>query len=79
MAWPLRLRAMSFAIIVAVVLTESAVALIPIGAALCIFTHTNIAHVFRILATIAVAFALVIAIHGDLGRQGYRRWWRQRA
>ena len=79
MAWPLKLRAASFVIVIGVVLMESALALIPIGAALCIFTHTNIAHVFRILATIAVAFALVIAIHGDLGRQGYRRWWRQRA
>jgi len=79
MTWPLKLRAMSFAIVIAVVLTESAVALIPIGVALCIFTHTNIAHVFRILATSAFAFAIVIAIHGDLGRQGYRKWWRQRA
>ena len=79
MTWPLKLRAMSFAIVIAVVLTESAVALIPIGVALCIFTHTNIAHVFRIFAMIAFAFALVIAIHGDLGRQGFRKWWRQRA
>ncbi len=79
MAWPLKLRATSFAIVIAVVLTESAVALIPIGVALCIFTHTDIAHVFRVLAMIAVVFALVIAIHGDLGRQGYRKWWRQRA
>ena len=41
MAWPLKLRATSFAIVIAVVLTESAVALIPIGVALCIFAHTD--------------------------------------
>ncbi len=79
MAWPLKLRAMSFAIVIGVVLMEVAVALIPIGIALCFFAKMDPARVFRTLAMIGVTIALAIAIHGDRGRQGYRRWWRQRA
>ena len=79
MGWPLKLRAMSFVIIVGVVLLESAVALIPIGIAMCLFGKMGPAHVFRALAMIGFTLALVIATYGDFGRQGYRKWWRQRA
>jgi len=79
MAWPLRLRATSFVIVIGVVLMEAAIALIPIGIALCIFTRIDAARVFRDLAMVAFAISIAIAIHGDLGRQGYRKWWRLRA
>jgi hypothetical protein len=79
MAWPLKLRATSFVIIIGVVLMESAIALLPIGIALCLFARMDAAHVIRDLTLAAVAVALTIAIHGDLGRQGYRKWWRLRA
>ena len=79
MAWPLRLRATSFFIVIGVVLMESAIALIPIGIALCYFASMDIVRVFRDLTMVAFAVAIAIAIHGDLGRQGYRRWWRLRA
>jgi hypothetical protein len=79
MAWPLKLRATSFVIVVGVVLLESAIALIPIGIALCLFGRMDAARVIRDLTMVAFAVALAIAIHGDLGRQGYRKWWRQRA
>ena len=79
MAWPLRLRATSFVIVTGVVLIEAAVALIPIGVALCLFTKMDGARVFRDLAMAAFAIAFATAIHGDLGRQGYRKWWRLRA
>jgi hypothetical protein len=75
-AWPLKLRATSFVVVVGVVLMESAIALIPIGIALCIFTGIDAARVFRALAIVAFGVAIAIAIHGDLGRQGYRKWWR---
>ena len=78
MGWPPKLRAMSFGIVIGVVLLESAVVLIPIGIALCLFGKMDPARVFRVLATIGFALALAIAIHGDLGRQGYRKWWRVR-
>jgi hypothetical protein len=79
MGWPLKLRATSFVIVIGVVLMEAAIALLPIGLALCIFAHIDIARVCRDLAIVAFAFALATAIHGDLGRQGYRKWWRLRA
>ena len=79
MAWPLRLRVTSFLIVVGVVAMESAIALVPIGVALCYFAGLDAMRAVRILAPIALAIALAIAIHGDLGRQGYRKWWRSRA
>jgi len=79
MAWPMRFRAMSFVIVLGVVLMESALALMPIGVALCYFGAMKAGQTLRILAPIAGAIALAIAIHGDLGRQGYRKWWRSRA
>lgn len=79
MAWPLKLRATSFVIVIGVVLMESAFALIPIGIALCFFAKMDAVRVFRDLAMVAFAVAIAIAVHGDLGRQGYRKWWRLRA
>ena len=79
MAYPAKLRAMSFVITVGVVLMESAIALLPIGIALCYFANMEAARVFRGLAMIALSVSIAIAIHGDLGRQGYRKWWRLRA
>jgi hypothetical protein len=79
MAWPFRLRATSFAIVIGVVLMESALLLLPIGIALCLFARMDAGRVFRNLAIVAFAIAIAIAIHGDLGRQGYRKWWRLRA
>ena len=77
MAWPLKLRAKSFVIVTGVVLVESAVALVPLGIALCLLAKMDPARVFRTLATIGFVIALAIAIYGDLGRQGYRKWWRR--
>ena len=79
MAWPLRLRVTSFVVTFGVVMMESATALLPIGIALCLLTKMNTARVVRDLAMLAFLAALAIAIHGDLGRQGYRKWWRLRA
>jgi hypothetical protein len=79
MAWPLKLRAASFVIVIGVVLMESALALIPIGIALCYLAGMDAAGVFRDLAMVAFAVAIAISIHGDLGRQGYRKWWRLHA
>ena len=71
MAWPLRLRTMSFVIVIGVVMMEAAIALIPIG--------VDAMRVVRNLSALAFAISIAIAIHGDLGRQGYRKWWRLRA
>jgi len=79
MAWPRKLRAMSFAIVIGVVVMESAIALIPIGIALCFFAKMDAARVVGDLTLVAFAVAIATAIHGDLGRQGYRKWWRLRA
>ena len=79
MTWPRKLRASSFAIIFVVVLMEAALALIPIGIALCYLANFDTMRVFRDVAAISFTVALAIAVHGDLGRQGYRKWWRLRA
>ena len=57
---------------------ESALALIPIGTALCYFAGIDAMRVFRDLVMVALAVSIGIAIHGDLGRQGFRKWWRLR-
>jgi len=77
MAWPAKLRAMSFAITFGVVLMEATIAFVPIGIALWYFGRMDFAHALRDLTLLAGAIALVTAIHGDLGRQGYRKWWRR--
>jgi hypothetical protein len=79
MTWPLRLRVTSFAIVTGVVLMEAAIALIPIGVVLSLFIRMDAARVFRDLMLVALAVAIAIAIQSDLGRQGYRKWWRLRA
>ncbi|HLI80319.1 MAG TPA: hypothetical protein VKV03_10075 [Candidatus Binataceae bacterium] len=79
MAWPLKLRATAFVVTIGVVMMESAIALLPIGIGLCYFAKLNAAQVLRDLAMVAFGVAFAIAIHGDLGRQGYRKWWRLRA
>jgi hypothetical protein len=78
-AWPLKLRATSFVVVIGVVLMESAIALIPVGLALWIFTRIDAARLFRDLTTVAFVVAIAIAIQCDLGRQGYRKWWSLRA
>jgi hypothetical protein len=78
MAWPLKHRVTSFAVIIGVVMMESAIALIPIGLALCYFTGADTVRMFRNLTVVALAVSIAIAIHGDLGRQGFRKWWRFR-
>ncbi|HXN87466.1 MAG TPA: hypothetical protein VN867_15435 [Candidatus Binataceae bacterium] len=79
MAWPLKLRVTSFVIVIGVVVMETALALIPIGVALCYFAHIDAVRMFRDLLIVALALSIAIAIHGDLGRQGFRKWWRLRA
>lgn len=78
MAWSMKHRATSFAVIIAVVMMESAIALLPIGFALCYFAGADATRVFRDLLAVALAVSVAIAIHGDLGRQGFRKWWRFR-
>ncbi|HVN28826.1 MAG TPA: hypothetical protein VMT64_10090 [Candidatus Binataceae bacterium] len=79
MAWPMRLRAMSFVIVIGVVFMETALALMPVGIALVYFGGKDALQLCRILGSIALALAVVTAINTDLGRQGYRKWWRSRA
>ncbi len=80
MTWPLKLRATSFVIVIGVVLMESAIALLPIGIALCLFARMNAVSVIRDLdGRSSHGRTRDRDLRSDLGRQGYRRWWRQRA
>ena len=78
MAWPVKLRVTSFVIVIGVVMMESALALIPVGIALCYFGGIDSMRVLRDLVMVALAVSIAVAIHGDLGRQGFRKWWRLR-
>ena len=78
MAWPVKLRVTSFVIVIGVVMMESALALIPVGIALCYFARIDSMRVLRDLVMVALAVSIAVAIHGDLGRQGFRKWWRMR-
>jgi hypothetical protein len=76
MAWPLKYRVLSSVIVIAVVMMESAVALLPIGFALWLFAGLKPLPLVRDLTFVAVAASIVIAIYGDVGRHGFRSVWR---
>ena len=76
MAWPLKYRAMSFAVTIAVVMMESAVALLPVGFALWLFAGMKPLLLMRDFTLLAIAVSIAIAVYGDVGRHGFRSVWR---
>lgn len=76
MAWPVKYRAMSFVVTIAVVMTESAVALIPAGIVMWLFVGMKPMHLVRDLTYVAIAVSIAVAVYGDVGRHGFRSVWR---
>jgi hypothetical protein len=73
MSWPIRLRAMSFAITIAVVTAEVAALGLPVAALIWL---AGIASAFRAVAVaigIAIAYGLAIAIYTHLSPVRIRR------
>ena len=66
MSWPIKLRAMSFAVTVGVTLTESIVGAIPIGLALWYFNVARTSTILELLAVLAAAVSLSISIYSHV-------------
>jgi hypothetical protein len=66
MSWPLRLRAMSFAITLGVTLLESIMAAVPIGLALWYFEVARTSTIFALLAVLIATLSLSISIYSHI-------------
>jgi hypothetical protein len=66
MSWPLKLRAMSFAVTMGVTLTESVMGAIPIGLVLWFFSAMSTARIFELLAVVAATVSLSISIYSHV-------------
>ena len=66
MSWPIKLRAMSFAVTMGVTLTESVMGAIPIGLMLWYFNVMSPARIFELLAVIAATVSLSISIYSHI-------------
>jgi hypothetical protein len=73
MSWPIRLRAMSFAITVAVVAVEVAIVAIPVAAVMWLAGFTSARAAMTGGTAIALAYALAIAIYTHISPLGIRR------
>jgi len=66
MSWPLKLRAMSFAVTMGVTLTESVMGAIPIGLMLWFFNVMSTARIFELLAVLAAIVSLSISVYSHV-------------
>jgi hypothetical protein len=66
MSWPMKLRALSFGIGIAVVMGEVALVAIPIGIALWIEGVATAMRIAQVEAAIALATALIIIVPGHI-------------
>jgi uncharacterized membrane protein YgaE (UPF0421/DUF939 family) len=66
MSWPIRLRAMSFAITMGVTLTESVMGSIPIGLALWYFHLASTRTILAAMAALVAAVSLSISIYSHV-------------
>jgi hypothetical protein len=63
MSWPVKLRALSFAVTMGVTITESVMGSIPIGFALWYFDLASIRTIFIALGMLVAAISLSISIY----------------
>jgi hypothetical protein len=63
MSWPVKLRALSFAVTMGVTITESVMGLVPIGLALWYFDLASIRTILITLGMLVVAISLSISIY----------------
>ena len=66
MSWPIKLRAMSFAVTMGATLTESVMGAIPIGLALWYFNVMSTVRIFKLLAVVAATVSLSISIYSHV-------------
>ena len=73
MSWPMKFRAISFAVTVGVTLVESVMGAIPIGLALWFFNLAGTARIFEMLAALVATVSLSISIYSHLRPTPFRR------
>jgi hypothetical protein len=73
MSWPIKLRAMSFAVTMGVTLTESIMGSIPIGLALWYFDVAGTRAILEALAVLVAAVSLSISIYSHVIPARYPR------
>jgi hypothetical protein len=66
MSWPTKLRTLSFAVTMGVTITESVMALIPIGLVLWFFNLASIRTIFTSLGMVVTAVSLSISIYAHV-------------
>ena len=66
MSWPLKLRAMSFAVTMGVTITESVMGSVPIALALWYFDIASIRTILEIIVVIVAAVSLSISIYSHV-------------
>ena len=66
MSWPLKLRAMSFAVTMGVTITESVMGAVPIALALWYFDIASIRTIFEVIVVIVAAVSLSISIYSHV-------------
>ena len=66
MSWPIKFRAMSFAVTMGVTLTESIMGSIPLGLALWYFGIASPARILEFLALLVAAVSLSISIYSHV-------------
>src|ERR1700689_53026 len=66
MSWPMKLRAMSFAVTMGVTLTESVMGAIPIGLALWFFSGMSAVRILELLAVVVATVSLSISIYSHV-------------
>ena len=66
MSWPVKLRALSFAVTMGVTITESVMGLIPIGLALWYFDLASIRTILIALGILVAAISLSISIYSHV-------------
>ena len=72
MSWPMKLRAISFAVTLGVTLVESLMGAIPIGLALWFFNVAGTARIFEILAVLVATVSLSISIYSHVRPTPFR-------
>ena len=66
MSWPLKLRAMSFAVTMGVTITESVMGSVPIALALWYFDIASIRTILEVIVVIVAAVSLSISIYSHV-------------
>ena len=66
MSWPLKLRAMSFAVTMVVTLTESVMGSVPIALGLWYFNIASIKTIVEVIVMIVAAISLSISIYSHV-------------